>query len=58
MGVYLSLAEGHNLWAASWASRVQLTISGTYNALYYCALFIVYAWLTDVTAGRGVRRMT
>lgn len=54
MGVYLSLAEGHNLWAGSWASRVQLTISGTFNALCYCAIFITYAWLINVTAGRGV----
>ena len=54
MGVHPSLVEGHNLWSDSWSSRVQLTISGTFNALYYCAIFMVYAWLTNVKTGRGV----
>jgi len=55
MGVCLALAEGHNLWAGSWTSRVQLTISDTLNGLYYCVIFIVYTLFTNVTAGRIVK---
>jgi hypothetical protein len=55
MDVHLSLAEGHNLWAGSWASSVQLTVSGKFNGLYYSAIVIVYKWFTNVTADSIVK---
>ena len=46
----------HLIFCAGWrAESVNLTVGGTFNCLTECVIFIVYAQLTNMAAGRTIQ---
>jgi hypothetical protein len=44
-----------SLWAGSRAASGKITVNSTPNSLTYCVIFILYAWFTNVVAGRTIQ---
>ena len=43
------------LWAGSWAVCGKITVSGIFNRIYYCVIFIVYTQFTAAAAGSPIQ---